>query len=70
MQALQAATSKAANHLQLDDLGLLQSGYSADFVILDANPLEDIRNTRSIIDVYLKGKPVDRAVLQQQWQGQ
>ncbi len=70
MQALQAATSKAANHLQLDDLGLLQSGYSADFVILDANPLEDIRNTRSIMDVYLKGKPVDRAVLQQQWQGQ
>ena len=60
MQALIAATSKPAQRLGLEDLGLLKVGFSADLVILDSNPLDDIRNTRSIYQVYLRGKLVDR----------
>ena len=63
MQAIVAATSKPAQRLGLDDLGLLQPGYSADFVVLDENPLGDIRNTRSISSVFLNGKMLDRTGL-------
>lgn len=63
MQAIVAATSKPARRLGLDDLGLLQPGYSADLVVLDENPLNDIRNTRSISSVFLNGKMLDRAGL-------
>jgi imidazolonepropionase-like amidohydrolase len=38
-------------------------GKSADFVVLDANPLDDIANTRRISEVYLRGEVVDRATL-------
>ena len=63
MQAIVAATSKPAQRLGLDDLGLLQPGYSADLVVLDENPLNNIRNTRSISLVFLNGKMLDRAGL-------
>jgi imidazolonepropionase-like amidohydrolase len=63
MQAIVAATSKPAQRLGLDDLGLLQPGYSADLVVLDENPLNNIRNTRSISSVFLNGKILDRAGL-------
>jgi imidazolonepropionase-like amidohydrolase len=63
MQAIVAATSKPAQRLGLDDLGLLQPGYSADLVVLDENPLDDIRNTRSISLVFLNGRMLDRADL-------
>jgi imidazolonepropionase-like amidohydrolase len=63
MQAIVAATSKPAQRLGLDDLGLLHPGYSADLVVLDENPLNDIRNTRSISSVFLNGKILDRAGL-------
>jgi imidazolonepropionase-like amidohydrolase len=63
MQAIVAATSKPAQRLGLDDLGLLQPGYSADLGVLDENPLNDIRNTRSISSVFLNGKILDRAGL-------
>ena len=69
LQAITAATHTAALHLQLNDMGLLQPGYSADFVILDENPLQDIRNTRRISAVYLQGRPIDRAALQTKWVG-
>ena len=63
MQSLVAATSAAARHLDLDDLGLLAPGYSASLVILSANPLDDIRNTRSIERVFLAGREIDREAI-------
>jgi imidazolonepropionase-like amidohydrolase len=49
--------------LGLDDLGTIAPQKSADFVVLDANPLDDITNTRKIATVYLRGRKVDRAAL-------
>jgi len=66
-QAIVAATSLPAARLGLDDLGTLAPGKSADFVVLDANPLDDIRNTRSISAVYLRGAPVDRLAMRARW---
>ena len=57
-EALRTATGRAAEFLKADDLGTLESGNWADFVILDANPLTDIRNTRAISQVYIAGRPV------------
>ena len=67
MQAIVAATSNAAKHLGLSDLGLLKAGYSADFIILDENPLKEIRNTRTIDSVYLSGNKIDRTALKRGW---
>jgi imidazolonepropionase-like amidohydrolase len=66
-QALVAATRTAAEILKLDRHGILAAGNSADFVVLDGNPLDDIVNTRRIADVYLRGVRVDRAALSATW---
>jgi imidazolonepropionase-like amidohydrolase len=66
-QVLVAATRTAAEILRLDRHGTLAPGKSADFIVLDANPLDDITNTRRIADVYLRGVRVDRAMLAAGW---
>jgi imidazolonepropionase-like amidohydrolase len=60
MQVIVAATKNAAEFLRMTDAGTLQAGKSADFIVLDANPLDDITNTRRISAVYLRGAAVDR----------
>jgi imidazolonepropionase-like amidohydrolase len=58
-----AATRGGAELMQLTDVGTLAAGKSADFLVLEANPLDDIRNTRRIAAVFLRGTAVDRGVL-------
>ena len=61
MQVIVAATSRPAEYMKLDKMGTLAAGKEADFLVLDANPLDDITNTRRISSVYLRGLPVDRS---------
>jgi imidazolonepropionase-like amidohydrolase len=60
MQVIVAATRSSAEFLRMPDVGTLEGGKSADFMVLDANPLDDIANTRRISAVYLRGVAVDR----------
>ena len=69
-QVIVAATRTSADILQLDDLGTIAPGKSADFIALDANPLDDITNARRISRVYLRGQEVDRAALRKGWSGE
>jgi imidazolonepropionase-like amidohydrolase len=68
-EAITAATRNSAEILGLDRLGTLAPGKSADFIVLDANPLDDINNSRRINAVYLRGQMVDRAALRAKWTG-
>ena len=54
-EAIVAGTRTSAEILKLDDLGTVRRGKSADFVVLDANPLDNILNTRKISKVYQRG---------------
>lgn len=56
MKILVAATRDAANCLRLKDVGTLEKGKLADFVLLDANPLDDILNTKKISSVWIGGE--------------
>jgi imidazolonepropionase-like amidohydrolase len=58
-----AATSRAAAFLGLGDRGVIAPDRRADLLVLDANPLDDIRNTRRIAALYIAGKEVDRTAL-------
>jgi imidazolonepropionase-like amidohydrolase len=66
-QAVTAATQRPAELLGIRDMGTLAAGKSADFLVLDANPLDDIHNTRKISAVYLDGKKLDRDALLAKW---
>jgi imidazolonepropionase-like amidohydrolase len=60
-EVIVAATRNGAEFLRLSDTGTLAAGKSADFIVLDANPLDDITNTRRISAVVLRGGSVDRS---------
>jgi len=65
-EAIVAATRDAADIAHFN-AGLMAPGKSADFIVLDANPLEKIGNARRINQVYLRGQKVDRAALKAKW---
>jgi imidazolonepropionase-like amidohydrolase len=68
-EVIVAATRDAADIAGMNT-GVVAAGKNADFVVLDANPLDNIANTRKIADVYLRGDRIDRAKLKARWQAQ
>jgi imidazolonepropionase-like amidohydrolase len=67
MEALTAATSGNAATLGADSLGALAPGMAADLVILTADPLQDIRNTRAIENVMIRGQLLLVETIKLQW---
>jgi imidazolonepropionase-like amidohydrolase len=66
LKALQTATLNPARVLEMaDSLGTIERGKLADLVLLDANPLEDIRNTQKVRAVVADGRLYRRADLDQ-----
>jgi imidazolonepropionase-like amidohydrolase len=65
MQVIMASTRNGAEFLRIADAGTLTAGKSADFIVLDANPVENITNTRRISQVVLRGAPVSRTTYPQ-----
>ena len=69
-EAIVAGTKNGAEILGLEkDLGTITAGKSADFIVLNANPLDEITNSRKFDQVYLRGYQVDRARLRAMWSG-
>jgi imidazolonepropionase-like amidohydrolase len=58
MQAIHAATGRAAACMNMNELGTLEPGNWGDFIVLGANPLENIENTRSIESVWIAGNRI------------
>jgi len=56
MQVIKAATSDAARIMKLNDLGVIAPGKAADILVLNADPLANIRNTREIDSVWIAGR--------------
>jgi imidazolonepropionase-like amidohydrolase len=66
-QAIVAATRDSAQAAHINS-GMVAAGKNADFIVLDANPLDNIANSRRINKVYLRGLEVDRPALRAKWQ--
>jgi imidazolonepropionase-like amidohydrolase len=65
-EALRAATLSGAEYIGLDgDLGSLEPGKLADLIVLERNPLEDLRNSESVQYVMLNGRLYDARTLAQ-----
>ena len=60
-EALQTATRNAALILKNDSIGTIEVGKAADLVLLDGNPLEDLRNVERVDRVFLGGEEVSEA---------
>ena len=69
-EVIHAATGGSATLFGLTDVGVIASGRAADFVVLDADPLDDITNSRLIADVYLRGDAIDRSALAAHFRGE
>jgi imidazolonepropionase-like amidohydrolase len=67
-RVLDVATRATAEFLRLGDFGSLAAGKRADFIILTANPLDEVANTQKIDAVYARGVLLDRAALREAWQ--
>ena len=63
MEAIVAGTGTNARLLKLDRMGTVAAKKEASFNVLDANPLDDIDNSKRIAAVYLRGKELDRKAL-------
>ncbi|MBX2942640.1 MAG: amidohydrolase family protein [Cyclobacteriaceae bacterium] len=59
MQVIVAATGNAVYPKNKNNLGTLESGKKADFIVLSKDPLSDIRNTRSIESVWIGGNKIE-----------
>ncbi len=64
-QAIDAATSGAAQLLRADSIGVLRAGAVADFVVLQANPLDDIRNIKRLESIVARGRRHEPMTLRQ-----
>jgi imidazolonepropionase-like amidohydrolase len=67
LDAITAATLLPARMLGLSDRGSLAPGKRADFIVLDADPLDDIVHTRRIAAVVIGGVELDRAAMRARW---
>ncbi|MGV3640785.1 MAG: amidohydrolase family protein [Adhaeribacter sp.] len=66
LEALQAATINGAAYLGMDqELGSLEAGKLADLIVLDKNPLEDIRHSESVSYTMVNGRLFDAATMQE-----
>jgi imidazolonepropionase-like amidohydrolase len=68
-ETIVAATRDSAEIAKVNS-GLIAPGRNADFIVLDANPLEQIGNSRRINKVYLRGEEVPRAPMAAKWRSQ
>ena len=71
MEALSAATINTAKYMAMDgDIGSLEVGKLADMVIMNANPLDNIRNTDQISHVMVNGHIYEAGTLKEEFTGE